>query len=266
MISNLKLPFGFDPESLQADLADIHSDEWFAHFNKGYFEGHWSGVVLRSADGRANHLYPAAHAKAPFVDTPILARCPNVRRVVTSFKCPLRSVRFLKLAAGSTIKEHRDFDLGFKEGQLRMHIPVCTNADVDFFLDGHPIEMNEGECWYLDLSLPHWIKNRGATDRIHLVIDCELNDWLGGLVQITELKQAESIEECQSSPDELERFRQAVLGDLNLQARLRQTDDRESFVRLVVSTARERGYLFAARDAEDALLAAQQDRFHRWID
>jgi len=149
---------------------------------------------------------------------------------------------------------------------LRMHIPVCTNADVDFFLDGHPIEMNEGECWYLDLSLPHWVKNRGATDRIHLVIDCELNDWLGDLVQIAELKPAECIEECHSSPAELERFRQAVLGDLNLQARLRQTDDRESFVRLVESTARERGYQFAAKDVEDALLAAQQDRFQRWID
>jgi len=170
------------------------------------------------------------------------------------------------LSAGSTIKEHRDFDLGLEEGRLRMHIPVCTNADVDFFLDGHPIEMNEGECWYLDLGLPHWVKNRGATDRIHLVIDCELNDWLGEMIQIAELKQAEAIEEYDSSPNELERFRRAVLGDLNLQARLRQTDDRKSFVRLVVSTARELGYLFAAKDAEDALLAAQQDRFQRWID
>jgi len=266
MTSNFKLPFSFDPSSLQADLAQIHADEWFTHFNKGYFEGHWSGVVLRSADGRANHLYPDAHAKAPFVDTPILARCSNLRQVLTSFECPLRSVRFLRLSSGSTIKEHRDFDLGFEEKQLRIHIPVCTNADVDFFLDGHPIEMKEGECWYLDLSLPHWVKNRGASDRIHLVIDCELNDWLGEITQIAELKQAEPIEEYDSSPEELERFRQAVFGDLNLQARLRQTDDRESFVRLVVSTAGELGYRFAAKDAEDALLVAQQDRFHRWID
>ena len=98
------------------------------------------------------------------------------------------------------------------------------------------------------------------------MIDCELNEWLRGMVQIAELTSTESIEECPASPGELERFRRAVLADLNLQEQLRQTDDRESFVRLVVSTAREHGYSFTAKDAEDALLAAQQDRFQRWID
>jgi hypothetical protein len=42
--------------------------------------------------------------------------------------------------------------------------------------------MNEGECWYLNVNFPHKVANRGATDRVHLVIDCAVDDWLRALV------------------------------------------------------------------------------------
>jgi hypothetical protein len=38
--------------------------------------------------------------------------------------------------------------------------------------------MNEGELWYLNVNQPHHVTNRSTTDRIHLVIDCVVNDWL----------------------------------------------------------------------------------------
>jgi hypothetical protein len=37
--------------------------------------------------------------------------------------------------------------------------------------------MKEGECWYLRLSDPHSVSNKGNKDRIHLVIDIEVNSW-----------------------------------------------------------------------------------------
>ena len=265
MTSTFKLPFEFEPKTLQADLAQVSAADWVAHFNQGYFEGQWTGVALRSVGGLSHKLYPDPNAKGSFADTIILERCPNVRAVLTSFQCPLRSVRFLKLAPGSMIKEHRDYDLGFAEGQLRVHIPICTNPDVDFFIDAHRIDMKEGECWYLDLSLPHWVENRGSTDRVHLVIDCELNEWLRDIIKISSAL-AEPEKECDSSPEELERFRQLVLTDLSLQRRLRETADRESFVRLVVGTGRDRGFRFTAQDAEAALQAARQAWVEKWID
>src|SRR2546426_8100234 len=127
MTSSFKLAFMFDPESLQSDLTQIRTDEWVAHFNEGYFEGEWTGVALRSAGGMATQLYPNPNTNLSFVDTPVLERCPHVRDVLAVFECPLRSVRFLKLAAGSRIKEHRDYDLGLEEGQVRVHIPITTN-------------------------------------------------------------------------------------------------------------------------------------------
>lgn len=270
MISHFKLPLSFDPESLRRDLDQVASEDWVAHFNKNYFEGQWSGVALRAVGGLGDQLYSDPNAKGSFAATPILKRCPNVRAVLELFRCPLRSVRFLRLAAGSIIREHRDSDLGFEKGEVRFHIPVITNPDVVFFLDAHRIELNAGECWYLDLSLPHWVENRGSSDGIHLVIDCELNEWLREVFAAAELEQPEphivatGDEDC--SPDELERFRLAVLGDLNLQQQLRVTADRESFARLAVAIGKAHGYRFQESHVEAALLATRQEWLSKWID
>ncbi len=42
--------------------------------------------------------------------------------------------------------------------------------------------MGEGEAWYLDLNLRHTVRNRGDETRIHLVIDCVVNDWLRAVI------------------------------------------------------------------------------------
>lgn len=63
-----------------------------------------------------------------------------------------------------------------------MHIPVQTNPDVAFYIQEERIPMAEGECWYLNLSLPHRVHNAGTTDRIHLVVDCLVNDWVKELL------------------------------------------------------------------------------------
>jgi GNAT superfamily N-acetyltransferase len=178
----VKLPLRFEAAKLQADLAGITAAEFVPHFNTAYYQGDWSAVPLRSIEGRTDRIYPDPTAKNAFADTPLLARCPYVREVLTLLPCPHQSVRFLRLKAGSVIKEHRDHELGFEDGEVRLHIPVVTNPDVEFVLNQVRILMNEGDCWYLNVNQPHRVANRGATDRIHLVIDCVVNDWLRELL------------------------------------------------------------------------------------
>ncbi len=178
MITSWKLPLSFDPERLAADLARIGPDEWTPHFNTAYYEGEWSGVALRSVRGAPMPLYPDPAAEGAFEDTEVLRRCPYFQEVLAAFECPLESVRLLRLKAGSHIREHRDYMLGFHDGVLRIHVPISTNPDVDFLLEGRRIPMGVGEAWYLNFSLPHSVLNRGDTDRIHLVIDGIVNDWV----------------------------------------------------------------------------------------
>lgn len=182
MQASLKLPLQFDAAQLQADLGRIVAREFVPHFNTAYYEGDWSVVPLRSVGGRADQIYPDPTAKASFADTPLLARCPYIQHVLASFPCPQQAVRFLRLKAGSSIKEHTDYMLEFEDGEVRVHIPVVTNPEVEFVLNGTRIEMKEGESWYHNFNLPHRVANRGTTDRIHLVIDCVVNDWLRELL------------------------------------------------------------------------------------
>jgi hypothetical protein len=270
MISHFKLPLSFDPEPLRRDLDQLAPEDWVAHFNRDYFEGDWSGVALRSIGGVATQLYSDPGAKESFAPTPILDRCPNIRAILELFQCPLRSVRFLRLTIGSIIREHRDADLGFAKGEIRFHIPLVTNPDVVFFLDAHRIEMKAGECWYLDLSLPHWIENRGASDRVHLVIDCEVNDWLRQLLPSTLYQPGPQVIATDASEtsatDEFERFRLAVLAEPKLQQQLRVTADWESFARLAVEIGKEHGYRFKQSHVATALLVARQEWLAKWID
>jgi len=181
-VKSLRLPLTFDPGRLRSDLEAVAVDEWAAHFNASYYEGEWSGVALRAIEGAASGLYPDPTATGRFVDTPVLARMPYVQMVLAAFECPLDSVRLLKLTAGSSIQEHRDYKLNHEHGEVRVHIPIVTNDDVAFFLAGELVPMRAGEAWYLDLELPHRVDNRSDEDRIHLVIDCVANEWLDRLL------------------------------------------------------------------------------------
>jgi hypothetical protein len=94
----------------------------------------------------------------------------------------------MRLTPGSVIKEHCDHDLAAETGNVRLHLPITTNPDVDFLLNGTRVIMQPGELWYLRLADPHAVNNRGITDRVHLVIDATMNDWLAN-----ELRQAAGI-------------------------------------------------------------------------
>ena len=66
---------------------------------------------------------------------------------------------------------------------MRIHIPVVTNAGVDFRLNGARCTMAAGSSWYLRLSDPHSVANRGGTERVHLVIDAQVNRWVEALFE-----------------------------------------------------------------------------------
>ena len=178
----VRLPLRFDAAALRADIEAVPDAAWVPHFNTGVYEGDWSGIALRSVGGTES-IYPDPAATQPFADTHVMAASPNVRAALAVFQCPLQAVRWLRLAPGAVIKEHRDYKLGYDDGEVRLHVPVDTSDLVEFVLDGEPVTMSAGECWYLDLNRPHRAANRGASDRIHLVIDCAVNAWLAELIE-----------------------------------------------------------------------------------
>lgn len=182
--NSLRLPLRFDAEALARDAAGC--ERWDAHFNAGTYDGDWSGVPLRSKGG-AVALLADPEAPGAFAETGALARCPNVRDALARFRCELHAVRFLRLGAGAEIREHRDYGLGLEEsGEARIHIPVVTGPGVEFVLADAVIEMQPGECWYLNVNRHHAVYNGSDRARIHLVVDAVANEWLYGLLNAAE--------------------------------------------------------------------------------
>lgn len=176
----LRLPLSFDPARLAAAMANFADAEWIEHFVKQNYDGDWDVIALRGP-ASARHPIQAIYSDptcTDFADTPALAASPYLQEVLAAFDCPLHAVRLMRLAPGSLIKEHHDHDLSFEQGMVRLHIPVVTNDEVDFRLNGIRCVMPAGSTWYLRLSDPHSVANRGPADRIHLVIDAVANSWI----------------------------------------------------------------------------------------
>jgi quercetin dioxygenase-like cupin family protein len=180
----VRLPFAFDPRLLARDMQSLSTFGWIKHYVPQNYDGDWSVIPLR---GRAGARHPVMMISADptvtqFEDSPMLQGCPYFRRVLDTFQCPLRTVRLMRLTPGSVIKEHTDVELSVEEGTARIHIPVVTNPQVEFYLNGTRIVLEAGSAWYLRLSDPHRVYNKGAGDRVHMVVDTTVNDWLKGLL------------------------------------------------------------------------------------
>ena len=182
----LQLPFQFDAHLMQQDLLKLQqTSTWIDHFVTQNYEGNWSVIPLRGPKG-AQHPVMMIYSDPScneFENTPFLASSPYFQMVLAHFKCELEAARLMKLSKGSAIKEHRDHDLSFEDGVIRIHIPVITNPQVEFYLNNKQVVMEEGSCWYLRLSDPHRVTNFSEFDRVHLVIDMKVNHWLENIFE-----------------------------------------------------------------------------------
>lgn len=193
MIKYLQLPFQFDAAKMQAEVKQLDNSRWQQHYQKLHYEGEWSAIPLRSVNGQADNIIISPLDNAEYRDTHFLEESNYLKKILAGFHCPLLAVRLLKLNAGAIIKEHRDAELCFEKGEVRLHIPVITHPDLEFYLDKERMILQEGECWYMNFNLPHSISNHSPVNRIHLVIDAVVNDWLTNLFNSDSVRNKKEI-------------------------------------------------------------------------
>ncbi len=172
----LRLPFSFDIGRLQEEVGKIRDAEWIAHANTSAYEAEWRCAPLRSVEGRTDHILslPGMH----YEDTALLRRCPYVREVLEAFECEKTSVRLMELGPGSHINPHRDKGTSFEEGVIRLHIPIFTEPEAIFIIEGEEVHFSAGEAWYLNAGCTHSAHNGSNRPRIHLMLDCIVNPWI----------------------------------------------------------------------------------------
>ena len=185
MQSAYKLPLSFDPGPLVEEVCEAESKSaWIAHWaDSTAIPGTWVFIPLVASPGDLPGEIAPERERA-LRSMPILAELPRTRSIIDAFQTAVLRARLMKLKAGAVIKEHRDFAYfggqrwSFERGRIRVHIPIITGANVFWMLSGKRIDMKAGEAWYVNVCMPHSVENRGDTDRIHLVLELEVNDWV----------------------------------------------------------------------------------------
>lgn len=244
------------PLLLQA-LAAIGEDSWRGHFNSAYHSGDWSGVALISA---ADALSELSCGRGQPLHRAAWSADSRWHAALRDWPLDIVSARLLRLGPGARIHEHRDYDLGGADADLRLHVPLLSPPEVDFWLDQQRIPMLAGECWFLDLSRPHRVDNRGAEPRIHLVIDCRPSPWLEQAI-ISGLRSTPAASTEQS---DFERFRQQVHSDPELARLLQGLHQVEAFIERAQALGVEQGLHFTPEELRAAMRRGRRQWREQW--
>ncbi len=94
----------------------------------------------------------------------------------------LQNFRVQAVAGGGGLGQHRERIVAIPKREshykLRFHLPILTNPDVTFLMDGESFHMEAGWIYLFNQACLHGVSNQGDAMRIHLVWDCYLNDYI----------------------------------------------------------------------------------------
>lgn len=186
MLPSVRLPLTFDHARLLQDLERLERGSvWLSHPDYTVAEvGSWTAIALMSTDG--DHTGPESlryRGGAKAEPTKLLQDAPYLREVIASFRTDIHRVRLMNLAPGKVITEHRDYGAqrySVERGYIRVHIPIRTHPLVAFKQNGVRLPMEPGQAWYVNVCMRHSVENRSDVQRVHLVLDMKVNDWLLG--------------------------------------------------------------------------------------
>ncbi|PKH07400.1 aspartyl/asparaginyl beta-hydroxylase domain-containing protein [Moritella sp. Urea-trap-13] len=174
--------FQCDVTALQRELRTLMNNDWVDHINRQCYSGGWDVQPLRTLQKNALQ-HPilqsfALEEQGNWIDLPVLATLPKIRRILNWFQCDIEAVRLMRLKPDAHIQSHQDKGLAMEYGFARFHIPICAAEQVEFMVNGKLLPMKNGELWYLNADATHSVRHVGNDDRINLVIDCKVNKWL----------------------------------------------------------------------------------------
>jgi hypothetical protein len=144
------------------DLCDLRQKQFDVH-------RHTKSIVMIFAEG-----WPDIRlARYPGWDVLAHLAMPIIEKIVRAHYKPGGAIiraMVANLVKGGVIEEHYDAAPSFAVGH-RIHVPLQTNDDVVFTIDGKPYKLDVGEAYELNNLLDHAVVNEGDEDRYHLIFD-----------------------------------------------------------------------------------------------
>jgi hypothetical protein len=138
----------------------------------------WSCLVVHGLSveqvGHCTQYGYQNDAAAPYGWTEISGQCPVTVDFLKAFPCKkLYRCRFLLLTPGGKISLHQDTSTPSFD---RISIAIQYPEGCVFEVDGKPVPFEDGRAFLIDKSYLHQVDNPTSRDRIHLIVECDLDD------------------------------------------------------------------------------------------
>jgi Aspartyl/Asparaginyl beta-hydroxylase len=140
-------------KSIKKLANDLYKDKTSVHDNGSYENLQWYQVHLNSEFNFVKKLFKAL--QIDFAELCV----------------------FYYLEPEAKLHPHRDLTGASLNNRIRFHIPIITNPKLEFYVDNERVVMNEGDLWCLDTSYLHSVYNGGENCRVHLIVECNINDF-----------------------------------------------------------------------------------------
>ncbi len=115
--------------------------------------------------------------------TPLLLKLTELHKFLTESGFNIMGSRLLRLDPGTFLHEHRDFVYLENVPRYRLHMPLITNDQAFITSPGLNVHFKKGYLWKLDPKQTiHSACNFGKAPRIHLMIDCYVEETLQALI------------------------------------------------------------------------------------
>ena len=159
----------------------------------------WTALSLHGYGPNPSDIYKPGFVKSDInigskLEWTSLANDPvmdSIREIISRLPCQFERIRFMKLAAGKSLRKHNDnIDPDIENKKIvRIHIPIRTNNEVVFTMyendedeNGEKLNLKTGHFYYLDVTKPHSVSNNSSIDRYHLIVDCYVNEELKAIL------------------------------------------------------------------------------------
>lgn len=174
-----------DITQLKSIINAITEDQWNEdNERQNFYKVHnFTQTIPLLFDADYRHRYPTPYSNLELFQTslaPVLQTITEYyeKQVVVTKnnqKNPMGRAYFIRailvrMSANSEIAEH--IDNGYSLSRVhRIHLPIVTNKNVEFFVDGHSKSLGEGELWEINNRKIHSVINKSDEDRVHFIFD-----------------------------------------------------------------------------------------------
>lgn len=159
--------------ALQREVASL--DVQWTNVYSEYHTGGWQTLSLLN---RTSKPTDTIIEDCEPVETSLLERMPETRALLRGLGFRYLFGRLAKLEVNAFIYEHRDYQELRNERLLRLHIPVITNPFSSIVVDRTRIHLALGYIWKLNPIHRHAAANFGKEPRIHIILDCHVDEAL----------------------------------------------------------------------------------------